>query len=238
MCVPPGRPGARGAEEIDRGRPAFARHDSAASKLGDEHKRLAQNFPLAIRTRVRAHFADGTGVMGPLRELWRYTAETRLEMTPLLTPEFVLLPGYSGILYAINKFDGKPLYRFPAGPPLTAQVGQYNQFRKRSHGIHCLYRIPGLHGATSFSTYCPGTFCGDSRARPILVKPAVQDDSLYVTPEGAGLYRVNRQYGYTEWRNAKSERYLASNAKFVLCDRCARKTADSGQELGQSPGRL
>ena len=59
-------------------------------------------------------------------------------MTPLLTPEFVLLPGYSGILYAINKFDGRPLYRFPAGPPLTAQVGQYTQF-KNGHMEYIAY---------------------------------------------------------------------------------------------------
>jgi outer membrane protein assembly factor BamB len=43
----------------------------------------------------------------------------------------------------------------------------------------------------------------------------VTDDSLYVSAERAGLYRLNRATGDTIWRNADASRFLATNNKFV-----------------------
>ena len=79
-------------------------------------------------------------------KVWEYGAESRIEMTPLLTPEFLFLGGYTGTMYALNKFDGKPLYRFTAGPPLTAQLGQYDLLAyvaSQDYTVYALDIVPG-----------------------------------------------------------------------------------------------
>src|SRR5439155_11914517 len=60
-------------------------------------------------------------------QIWDYLAETRLELHPLVISEFLLLGAYSGSFYAMNKFTGETLYRFQAGPPLTAELGQHGE---------------------------------------------------------------------------------------------------------------
>jgi hypothetical protein len=41
------------------------------------------------------------------------------------------------------------------------------------------------------------------------------DDEVYVTPEGAGLYRLDRATGQLLWRYQPIEYFLAANRKFV-----------------------
>jgi hypothetical protein len=49
------------------------------------------------------------------------------------------------------------------------------------------------------------------------------DDSVFLAPERAGLYRLNRENGETIWRNTNADRFLAANPKFVYAtDRTGR----------------
>src|SRR5262249_4586658 len=50
---------------------------------------------------------------------------------------------------------------------------------------------------------------------PIRRKPIVLDEEIYVTPEGAGLYRLNRADGQLLWRDPQIEDFLAANQKFL-----------------------
>src|SRR5205085_2545973 len=53
---------------------------------------------------------------------------------------------------------------------------------------------------------------------PIRQKPKTTDDSVYVSAERAGLYRLNRATGETIWRNSDADRFLAVNDKFVYAN--------------------
>jgi outer membrane protein assembly factor BamB len=160
-------------------------------------------------------------------KLWEYSAESRIEMTPLLTPEFILLGGYTGTLYALNEFDGKPLYRFAAGPPLTAQLGQYDLLAYIASQDYTVYALDIVPGRTLWR------FAGGG---PILVKPAVDDQNVYVSPEGVGLYKLGREKGDIQWRRTNAELFLASNRKFVYStDRHGRLLVlnkQTGDQLG------
>lgn len=160
-------------------------------------------------------------------KLWEYSAESRIEMTPLLTPGLVLLGGYTGTMYALNKFDGNALYRFAAGPPLTAQLGQYDLIAYIASQDYTVYGLDILPGRTLWR------FAGGG---PILAKPAVDDDNVYVTPEGVGLYRLGRERGDIIWRKGIAERFLSSNKKFVYAtDRFGRLLVldrETGNQLG------
>jgi outer membrane protein assembly factor BamB len=156
----------------------------------------------------------GAGV-GPQPALvWSYLGETRLEIAPVLTPEFVLVAGYSGEFYALSKFDGRLLYRYQAGPPLTAPIGQFEYtayVASQDFNAYALDIVPGR---------ILWRFLGGG---PITRRPIVNDDSVFLTPERAGLYRLNRETGDTIWRNNNAERFLAANPKFVYAtDRTGR----------------
>lgn len=162
-------------------------------------------------------------------KLWEYSAESRIEMTPLLTPGLLLLGGYTGTMYALNKFDGNALYRFAAGPPLTAQLGQYDLIAYIASQDYTVYGLDIVPGRTLWR------FAGGG---PILAKPAVDDDNVYVTPEGVGLYRLGREHGEVIWRKTDAERFLASNKKFVYTtDRLGRLQV-LDRETGSQLGRL
>jgi len=50
---------------------------------------------------------------------------------------------------------------------------------------------------------------------PIMNKPAVMDDDVYVGARGAGLYRISRPDGHEIWRNREAYRFVAANRKFA-----------------------
>src|SRR5207245_6674036 len=57
--------------------------------------------------------------------LWDYAADSRLELAPLVTAEFLLVPSYTGSFTALRKLDGGTQYHFQATAPLSAPLGQH-----------------------------------------------------------------------------------------------------------------
>ncbi len=188
-----------------------------------ELRRLIFGSPF---TRVGSPFG-GRGGKVTTHKLWEYSAESRIEMTPLLTPSLVFLGGYTGTLYALNKFDGQALYRFAAGPPLTAQLGQYDLLAYVASQDYTVYAMDIVPGRTLWR------FAGGG---PIVAKPAVDDENVYVTPEGVGLYRIGREHGEILWRHTNAERFLASDKRLVYAsDRLGRLLVldrGTGNQLG------
>ena len=121
--------------------------------------------------------------------------------------------------------------RIPAGPPLTAQLGQYDLYAYIASQDYTVYALDILPGRILWR------FVGSG---PIVVRPSVDDDSVFVTPEGAGLYRIGRVHGETIWRRANAERFLASNQKLVYAtDKLGHLLVldrATGDQLGSWPG--
>jgi outer membrane protein assembly factor BamB len=144
---------------------------------------------------------------GPEPQLvWDYFAESRLELAPLVTSEFLLVPSYAGDFTALRKFDGGMQYHFQATAPLSAPLGQHND--------------KAYVGSEDFSVSALDIFGGHIHWRflgagPIRQKPEVNDESIYIAPERSGLYCLDRETGQTLWRNSRAERFRAANRKFV-----------------------
>jgi PQQ-like domain len=144
---------------------------------------------------------------GPQPQLaWDYAAESRLELAPLVTAEFLLVPSYAGSFAAMRKFDGGLQYRFQATAPLSAPLGQHND--------------KAYVGSEDFSVSALDISAGQILWRflgagPIRRKPEVNDEGVYIAPERSGLYCLDRETGQTKWQNSRAERFLASNPKFV-----------------------
>jgi outer membrane protein assembly factor BamB len=138
--------------------------------------------------------------------LWDYEMQGRLEQTPILAENFLVLGDTRGTFISLTKTFHEIQYSFRTEAGISAPLNQhgttayiasreYNVFALDVVGGHILWR-----------------FTAD---RPILRRPAVTDEDVFVAPERGGLYRINRMTGAEIWRNRDAERFLASNRAFV-----------------------
>jgi outer membrane protein assembly factor BamB len=137
---------------------------------------------------------------------WDYFSESRLELAPLVTAQFLLVPSYAGSFIAMRKYDGAIRYRFQATAPLSAPLGQHSD--------------KAYVGSEDFSVSALDIFAGHMLwhflgAGPIRQKPQVNDASVYIAPHRSGLYRLDRETGQVLWRNPGAESFRAANKKFV-----------------------
>lgn len=142
--------------------------------------------------------------------LWDYRAAARLERTPLLTDNLMVLAGSDGTFFVASKFERQVPFSFRAAAPLAAPLGQH-----ASLDFEMAY-VP----STDFNVYALDAVRGRILWRftggaPILRKPEVTDEDLYVSAERAGLFRIGRMGGETIWRNREADRFLSANPKFV-----------------------
>jgi outer membrane protein assembly factor BamB len=144
---------------------------------------------------------------GPQPELlWEYRAETRLEQAPLLSEELILLAGFDGTFSCMTRDLRQVLYRFKAHAALAAPLGQYNDTAYVASTEYDVYALEMASGKVTWH-YVSGT--------PILRKPEVNYEDVYIAPKRPNLARVNRETGERIWTNQKADRFLAANKKFV-----------------------
>jgi outer membrane protein assembly factor BamB len=181
---------------------------SAVSSLGQSVRSVG---PLS--SSLESH--SGGVTRGPQPQLaWDYVAESRLELAPLISTNYLLVATYAGSFTALRKLDGAVQYHFQATAPLSAPLGQHGDM--------------AYVGSEDFSVSALDMFAGRVHWRflgagPIRRKPEVNDESVYLAPERSGLYRLDRETGRVVWRNATAERFLAANRKFVYTtDRSGR----------------
>jgi outer membrane protein assembly factor BamB len=138
--------------------------------------------------------------------LWQYLGTSPLEQSPLIAPDVVLLAGADGTFFATTRDLRITKYRFKADAPLAAPVGQYNETAYVASTEYDVYALDMLAGKITWR-FVSGT--------PITRKPEVNDDDVYISPNRPNLARVDRLSGEKKWSNAKADRFLAANKKFV-----------------------
>jgi outer membrane protein assembly factor BamB len=138
--------------------------------------------------------------------LWEYHSDSRLEQAPLLTQDSILLAGFDGTFFCTSKDLRQVLYQFKAHAPLAAPLGQYNETAYVASTEYDVYALQMLIGKVTWH-YVSGT--------PILRKPEVNDEDVFIAPKRPNLARVNRETGEKMWTNQKADRFIAANKKFV-----------------------
>jgi outer membrane protein assembly factor BamB len=202
--------------------------ETARAKLKtDLEKELRENAysPLGVRgqqfTSISKDYAvsshnDRFGIGEQPRFLWEYHAMTRLEQTPLLTDEHVVIPGQDGTftLTAKTHLDGRPTM-FNAGAALAAPLGHYAILGDDDHIVELAYVASTGNDLFAVDTTKGRIDWRFTAAAPIRSRPLVTDDDIYVHAGSAGLYRIDRKTGQSLWRNMQARRFLAMNKKFV-----------------------
>ncbi len=135
-----------------------------------------------------------------------YETENTVERAPLVSPEVMMLSDALGNLLGMSKYRKLDLYTLKTGGPITAQPGQHGELAYAPSADRDLYTVNMVTGRVLWRFTSP---------LPVYATPAVTDADVYVSPSGAGLYRLDRPSGQLLWRSPEAQHFLAANPKFV-----------------------
>jgi outer membrane protein assembly factor BamB len=182
---------------------------------------------------TRAYATPEQLAHSPLLFKWNYEVPGFLEQAPLLTATTAVIADTNGDVIGLPKGHNNEIFRFQARSPISAGLGQHGSTAYVASSNFDVYALDMLTG------YPQWRFTAD---RLILRKPAVTDDDVYISPQQAGLFRVDRRTGRELWRNGDAERFLAHSRSYVyavdrfgcmlVLDR-ARGTILSGLYVGE-----
>lgn len=143
---------------------------------------------------------------------WEYTTDGRLDFPPVLTLRtqdnagYLVLPSAKGTTYGSVKAVKALVYGFQTDAPASAPVAQYGDIAYMSYGDATLTAMNIETGKLLWRLPIAGT----NRRKPV-----VTDEDIYLLPDRAGLYRLNRATGEVIWQNQKAQKFLSYNRKFV-----------------------
>jgi outer membrane protein assembly factor BamB len=151
-----------------------------------------------------------------LRLDWSDNSGLRLEVPAVQTDDSLLLVDATGRVAGLAKGIRQSVhynYRLADGQILVPP-GQYGEEVYIASQDSNLYAVRVPTGSVQWR-FTAGT--------PILYRPAVTDDDIYITAERGGLIRLDRGSGREVWRNSAADRFLAVNPKVVYAaDRTGR----------------
>jgi outer membrane protein assembly factor BamB len=150
--------------------------------------------------------------------LWDYRVLGQLELAPLLAGDILLLADTNGMFFALPQLGRQPQYSFKADARLNAPMAEYVDHREVLRGVESVYMA--YVASDDFSVYALDMLAGRIAWRfatggPIMHKPVVMDEDVYVGTRGAGLYRISRADGHEIWRNREASRFVAANKKLA-----------------------
>jgi outer membrane protein assembly factor BamB len=113
-----------------------------------------------------------------------------------------------GSVLAMRKTEPVELYEFPTEGLIAARPAQYGETAYLASLDYNVYAINMVSGRTQWR------FTGPA---PILRRPAVLEEDVYVVPESSGLFRLSRATGDPLWRApaAGITRFLSASSRFV-----------------------
>jgi outer membrane protein assembly factor BamB len=108
---------------------------------------------------------------------------------------------------ALNKLPpGNELYSFDASATISAPMAQHGDIAYMACEDLRVYALDMDSGQISWR-YVVGS--------PVIRRPRVLDEDVFVSTVGSGIYRLDRRTGQLLWRAESASRFIAANPKFV-----------------------
>jgi len=140
-------------------------------------------------------------------ERYSYVPEDKVELTPVLSQDRVLLPGAGGRIVGVAKAAKKEVWSSTnVRGRLVVPIGQHDETAYVAGSDYNVYAI-NVSGGQLLWRFAAGGKPTD--------RPAVLDDEIYLPVERAGLLRIDRGGGQETWRNEDARRFLAASKNFV-----------------------
>jgi outer membrane protein assembly factor BamB len=175
--------------------------DKSASSYGGRGSVPAIGPLTSVRDASRS---EATGPQPLL--LWDYRNKDRLEQPPLVYGQTILMADTAGRVIGLAKEARFELSNFPTDGPVSVPLGQHTDSAYVASHDGNVYALRIETGRLLWR-FTSGT--------GLTYKPWVTDEDVYVVPEGAGLFRLDRKTGDAVWQQKRAERFLAANPKFV-----------------------
>jgi outer membrane protein assembly factor BamB len=138
--------------------------------------------------------------------VWEYPLDVQVEQTPVATSEFLMMPGLTGLIFVLTKANGQREYRLPLESGISLALASYGENAYIAAEDQNLYAINIVLGRVLWR-FSSGT--------AILRAPEATDEDVYLVTNRFGMHRIKRGTGELVWRNARADRFLAANPKFV-----------------------
>jgi outer membrane protein assembly factor BamB len=222
MLMPPPSAGTGGPETMPApggGPPPTTASDPLAPHVGDREAAAATGPYTAESFRGVPRW-----VPPPLLPVAENQMDNSLERRPLVTAETLLLTDSPGTLLGMAKYQHLELYRYPTGGPITAPLAQYGDYAYAASQDQNVYALNINTGRSPWRYTVP---------TPLYWPPQVNDQDVYVSPAGSGLYRLLRETGQLVWQNGTAQRLLAANPKFVYAVDRSGQTLVLDQRTGR-----
>ncbi|MHB1426002.1 MAG: outer membrane protein assembly factor BamB family protein [Gemmataceae bacterium] len=154
-------------------------------------------------------------------QAWSEVTSLRLELPLVLTPDRILIPAPSGNVQALSKLltsttTTTSSYRFPVEAEIRVPAGYFDGAAYIAAQDGNLYALE-TSGGRLLWRFTIGV--------PIIRRPVVTDEDVYLVASRLGMTRIDRATGLPSWRiprngglvesNASANFYLASNPKYV-----------------------
>jgi len=196
--------------------------------------------PLGAGRSVNSNYSSGpltaarrlndSEATGPRPQLiWEYEPGARLEQAPLLSQDLLTVAGADGSFFTTSKHERREFFRFHTEAPLSAPLGQHGEMAYVASQDHNVYALD-VAAAKVRWRFTAGA--------PVLSKPEVTDEDVYLEPKRVGLYRLRRATGELVWHNRSAERFLANNRKYVYATDRSGRLLVLDRERGTSVGTL
>lgn len=140
------------------------------------------------------------------RYAWYWPAPERVERAPLLTPESLLVADQNGALTTLNRESPLVANVFQANAPLSAPIAGYGDVAYFATQDASVYAMRAFNG---------NVFWRYTARSPVLRRPAVTDQDVYIGGNVGGLSRLDRLTGEELWRFPEGDRFAAANPTFV-----------------------
>src|SRR5207302_397684 len=114
---------------------------------------------------------------------WEGLAEADIEQVPLLYETVFAAAGADGTVFGSSKYESKVFFRFASKARLPARLGQHENMAYVAAQDYNVYALDMLSGKVVWRL---------TGASPVLQKPDVIDDDIYVVSTIDGLSRISR----------------------------------------------
>ncbi len=144
-------------------------------------------------------------------------ADQIMTSPPLIYGDQISMLTTDGTLTSVDRFAKGPrkeIFEFQAHGKVLGGAGQYNEIAYIGSSDFNLYAV-NMNGGKIGWRFVSGA--------PILRKPDVNDNAIFIAPEKVGLVRLDRSTGREIWTNRETVRFLAANSSNVYAlDRLGR----------------
>jgi len=142
---------------------------------------------------------------------WSDSSGMRLIVAPLQTSADLFLVGAGGRIAGLAKGQISSVHyeQFIADDLILVPPGQHHEPDDEAYVASQdsnLYAIR-IHNGSVRWRFTTGT--------PVLRRPAVTDDDVYISTDRGGLRRLDRKTGQAVWQNRAADRFLAMHPKVV-----------------------